>query len=192
VAPDYYFRKGDPDQDHRNGPALFPVVNAKTDRRSCFADLDAAVAWAKVAGAATTDRLGIMGLLSARGGPYRVALFHPTATSRPGVAFYGSLADPPSEAIADQTLIASAKEVKGGRCSASMVRKIRAISGRSGQADGKRPSRPPARPPNSRFYPGARPHGFHADYRPSYRKEAADDAWSQNDRLVSRNTGVLS
>jgi carboxymethylenebutenolidase len=23
------------------------------------------------------------------------------------------------------------------------------------------------------------PHGFHADYRPSYRKDAAADAWSQ-------------
>jgi len=29
-----------------------------------------------------------------------------------------------------------------------------------------------------KIYPGA-PHGFHADYRPSYRKEAAEDAWSQ-------------
>ncbi len=29
-----------------------------------------------------------------------------------------------------------------------------------------------------KIYPGA-PHGFHADYRPSYRKEAADDAWNQ-------------
>jgi len=28
------------------------------------------------------------------------------------------------------------------------------------------------------IYPGA-PHGFHADYRPSYRKEAADDAWNR-------------
>ena len=28
------------------------------------------------------------------------------------------------------------------------------------------------------LYPGA-PHGFHADYRPSYRKEAAEDAWNQ-------------
>jgi carboxymethylenebutenolidase len=27
-------------------------------------------------------------------------------------------------------------------------------------------------------YPGA-PHGFHADYRGSYRKEAAEDAWAQ-------------
>jgi carboxymethylenebutenolidase len=29
-----------------------------------------------------------------------------------------------------------------------------------------------------KIYPGA-PHGFHADYRPSYRKEAAEDAWQQ-------------
>ena len=27
-------------------------------------------------------------------------------------------------------------------------------------------------------YPGA-PHAFHADYRPSYRKEAADDGWKR-------------
>jgi hypothetical protein len=29
-----------------------------------------------------------------------------------------------------------------------------------------------------KIYPGA-PHGFHADYRSSYRKEAAEDAWNQ-------------
>ena len=28
------------------------------------------------------------------------------------------------------------------------------------------------------IYPGA-PHGFHADYRGSYRKEAAEDGWKQ-------------
>ena len=28
------------------------------------------------------------------------------------------------------------------------------------------------------IYPGA-PHGFHADYRPSYRKDAAEDAWQR-------------
>jgi carboxymethylenebutenolidase len=27
-----------------------------------------------------------------------------------------------------------------------------------------------------KVYPGA-PHGFHADYRPSYRQEAAEDGW---------------
>ena len=29
-----------------------------------------------------------------------------------------------------------------------------------------------------KIYPGA-PHGFHADYRGTYRKEAAEDAWAQ-------------
>ena len=29
-----------------------------------------------------------------------------------------------------------------------------------------------------KIYPGA-PHGFHADFRPSYRKEAAEDGWKQ-------------
>jgi carboxymethylenebutenolidase len=28
------------------------------------------------------------------------------------------------------------------------------------------------------IYPDA-PHGFHADYRPSYRKDAAEDAWKR-------------
>ena len=29
-----------------------------------------------------------------------------------------------------------------------------------------------------KVYPGA-PHGFHADYRASYRKEAAEEAWKE-------------
>lgn len=45
VAPDYYFRKGDLTKitDMKD---LLPVVNAKSDTE-LFADLDAAVAWAK-------------------------------------------------------------------------------------------------------------------------------------------------
>src|SRR6266853_4733436 len=58
VAPDYYFRKGDLTQ-VTEMPALFPIVNAKTDDE-LFADLDATVAWAKSQGG-NTDRLGIMG-----------------------------------------------------------------------------------------------------------------------------------
>jgi carboxymethylenebutenolidase len=41
-----------------------------------------------------------------------------------------------------------------------------------------------------KIYPGA-PHGFHADYRASYRKEAADDAWAQMQAWFKKN-GVLS
>jgi dienelactone hydrolase len=34
------------------------------------------------------------------------------------------------------------------------------------------------KPAEFKIYPGA-PHGFHADYRASYRKEAAEDAWNR-------------
>jgi carboxymethylenebutenolidase len=41
-----------------------------------------------------------------------------------------------------------------------------------------------------KLYPDA-PHGFHADYRASYRKEAAEDAWSQMQAWF-KTYGVLS
>ncbi len=41
-----------------------------------------------------------------------------------------------------------------------------------------------------KIYPGA-PHGFHADYRASYRKDAADDAWAQMQAWFKKY-GVLS
>ena len=51
VAPDYYFRKGDLTK-ITEMPALFPIVNAKTDDE-LFGDLDATVAWAKSQGGNT-------------------------------------------------------------------------------------------------------------------------------------------
>ena len=41
-----------------------------------------------------------------------------------------------------------------------------------------------------KIYPGA-PHGFHADYRPSYRKEAAEQGWNE---MIAwfKKYGVLS
>ena len=37
-----------------------------------------------------------------------------------------------------------------------------------------------------KIYPGA-PHGFNADYRASYRKEAAEDAWNQMQAWFRKN-----
>ena len=41
-----------------------------------------------------------------------------------------------------------------------------------------------------KIYPGA-PHGFHADYRPSYRSDAATDGWAQMTAWFKKY-GVLS
>jgi carboxymethylenebutenolidase len=40
-----------------------------------------------------------------------------------------------------------------------------------------------------KIYPGA-PHGFHADYRPSYRKDRAEDGWNQMQAWLKKY-GVL-
>src|SRR5215813_1127907 len=182
VAADYYFRKGDLTK-ITEIPALIPVVNTKTDQE-LFADLDAAVAWAKAQGG-NTDRLGIMGYC--RGG--RTVWRYSTHNGglKAGVAFYGSLADPPNEAMPINA-IASAKDVKepvlglyGAEDQGIPVDQVKQMETALKAAN---------KTAEFKIYPGA-PHGFHADYRPSYRKEAADDAWSQMTSWFKKY-GVLS
>jgi carboxymethylenebutenolidase len=169
IAPDYYFRKGVDLTKITDIPALLPIVNTKADTE-LFTDLDAAVAWAKSQGG-NTDRLGIMGFC--RGGR-TVWRYSTHGNLKAGVAFYGSLADPPSEAMPINSL-ASAKDVKepvlglyGAEDQGIPVDQVKQMEA-SLKAAGKTTE--------FKIYPGA-PHGFHADYRPSYRKEAAEDGWS--------------
>jgi carboxymethylenebutenolidase len=170
VAPDYYFRTGDLTK-ITEMPALFPIVNAKTDDE-LFADLDATVAWAKSQGG-NTDRLGIMGFC--RGGRTVWRYSTHNANLKAGVAYYGSLADPPSAAMPTNA-IASAAQVKepvlglyGAEDQGIPVDQVNQM---------KEALQKAGKTAEFKIYPGA-PHGFHADYRPSYRKEAADDGWKQ-------------
>ncbi len=181
VAPDYYFRKGDLTK-ITEMPALFPIVNAKTDTE-LFSDLDATVAWAKSQGG-NTDRLGIMGFC--RGGR-TVWRYSTHGNLKAGVAFYGTVKDQPSEAMPVNAL-ASAKEVKepvlglyGAEDQGIPVDQVREME-TALKAAGKTAE--------FKIYPGA-PHGFHADYRASYRKEAAEDAWAQMTTWFKKY-GVLS
>jgi carboxymethylenebutenolidase len=172
VAPDYYFRQGDLTKITEMSQ-LLPLVNAKSDAE-LLSDLDATVEWA-TAGATGSDRnrLGIIGFC--RGG--RTVWIY--AANRPnlkaGVAFYGPLADAPSAAMPkNATMLAS--EMKAP------------VLGLYGEADQgipvaqldamKAALQKAGKTFDFKIYPGA-PHGFHADYRPSYRKEAAEDAWKQ-------------
>jgi carboxymethylenebutenolidase len=169
VAPDYYFRKGDLSK-ITEIPALLPVVNTKTDTE-LFADLDAAVAWAKAQGG-DTARLGIIGFC--RGGR-TVWRYSTHGNLKAGVAYYGSIKDAPNEAMPLNAL-ASAKDVKepvlglyGAEDQGIPVDQVKELEA-SLKAAGKTTE--------FKIYPGA-PHGFHADYRGTYRKEAAEDAWAQ-------------
>jgi len=173
VAPDYYFRKGEDLTKITEIPKLMPIVNTKPDAE-LFSDLDATVAWAKSQGG-NTNRLGIMGFC--RGGRTVWEYAAHNKDLKAGVAFYGSLVDPEAQkSIWPKSPTELAPEMKapvlglyGEADQGIPVSQVEAI---------KAALRSAGKPAEFKIYPGA-PHGFHADYRASYRKEAADDAWNE-------------
>src|SRR5271169_5882606 len=93
---------------------------------------------------------------------------------RAGVAFYGSLTD--KSDAAPKSSIELAPEIKepvlglyGAEDAGIKVDQVNEMEAAL-KADGKTAE--------FHIYPGA-PHGFHADYRPSYRQEAAEDGWNR-------------
>ncbi len=173
IAPNYYFRA------ETNGvdltkiddmQKLFPIVNAKTDTE-LFADLDATVAWAKSQGG-DTNRLGIMGFCRGGRTVWHYSSHNPNLKA--GVAFYGTIIDK-NDAAPKSTLdlVPEIKEpvlgLYGAEDAGIKVEQVKELE-TALKAAGKTAE--------FHIYPGA-PHGFVADYRPSYRKEAAEDAWHQ-------------
>jgi carboxymethylenebutenolidase len=173
IAPDYYFRKGEDLTKITEIPKLMPIVNTKPDAE-LFSDLDATVAWAKSQGG-DTARLGIMGFC--RGGRTVWEYAAHNKDLKAAVAFYGTVVDPPTQKeLWPKSPTELASEVKapvlglyGEADQGIPVAQVEAIKAAL-QAAGKTAE--------FKIYPGA-PHGFHADYRPSYRKEAAEDGWNQ-------------
>ena len=185
VAPDYYFRKGEDLTKITDIPKLMPIVNSKPDAE-LIADLDATAAWAKSQGG-NTDKLGIMGYC--RGGRTVWVYSANSPNVKAGVAFYGPLVDPEGQkALWPKSPTQLAPDMKAP------------VLGLYGEADAGIPvaqvdaMKAALAAANKTFeiklYPAA-PHGFHADYRPSYRKEAADDAWAKMTAWFKKY-GVLS
>ena len=171
VAPDYYFRLGDMTK-ISDMQQLMPQVNSKSDAE-LFADLDATVAWAKSQGG-DPNRLGIMGFCRGGRNVWHYSAHNPNLKA--GIAFYGPLAD--KSDAAPKSSIDLAPEIKepvlglyGEADTGISVDQVHQMEAAL-KANGKTAE--------FHIYPGA-PHGFVADYRASYRKEAADDAW---DRMV--------
>lgn len=171
VAPDYYFRAGTDLTKITDIPQLLPLVNAKPDAE-LLSDLDSTAAWAKSQGG-DDNRLGMIGFC--RGGRSVWEYAAHSSALKAGVAFYGSLIDPPNP-LWPKSPMQLASEMKAP------------VLGLYGEADqGIPPAQVEAmkaalasagKTAEFKSYPGA-PHGFHADYRPSYRQEAAEDAWAQ-------------
>src|SRR5882757_5314524 len=179
VAPDYYFRKGTDLTKITDMQQLLPVVNSKPDAE-LLSDLDSTVAWAKSQGG-DTGRLGIIGFCRGGRTVWEYAAHSPTLKA--GAAFYGPPVDPPNPLWPKSPL--------------RLVPEMKApVLGLYGEADAgipvaqveqmKAALAAAGRTAEFKIYPGA-PHGFHADYRASYRKEAAEDAWSQMQAWFRKN-----
>jgi carboxymethylenebutenolidase len=171
IAPDYYFRSGTDLTKMDDIQKLLPIVNGKPDKE-LYADLDATVDWAKQQGG-DTGRLGIMGFC--RGGRTVWLYSAHNPNLKAGVAFYGSLADPENEAWPKNAL-SLAGEVKapvlglyGAEDTGIKVDQVKDMEAKL-KAAGKTAE--------FHIYDGA-PHGFHADYRPSYREPQAKQAWGE-------------
>ena len=183
VAPDYYFRKGVDLTKVTDMKELLPIVNAKPDPE-LLSDLDATVAWAGSQGG-DTARLGIIGFCRGGRSVWQYAAHSPELKA--GVAFYGPVADNPTAMMPkNATMLAS--EMKApvlglyGEADTGISQESLKTFQSALKAAGKTAE--------FHVYPGA-PHGFHADYRPSYRKEAAEDAWNRMQEWFKKY-GVLS
>ena len=185
IAPNYYFRSGQDLTKMTEFPKIMPIVNAKPDAE-LMADLDATVAMAKSLGG-NTRRLGIIGFC--RGGRNVWQYAAHNKNLRAGVAFYGTLVDPPAQKERwPKSPTERAAEMKapvlglyGEADQGISVAQVEAMKEALAKAKKKA---------EFKIYPGA-PHGFHADYRPSYRKEAAEDGWKQALTWLKKNK-VLS
>ena len=178
IAPELYARQGDPSKYGEISKLISEVVSRVPDEQ-VMADLDGAVKWAGAHGG-NTQKVGINGFCW--GGRIVWLYAEQRKTVKAGVAWYGSLAGKSSELTPQQPMDLAA-DIKapvlglyGGQdggiplTTINQMKDALAEAGKNGNAAAKA----------SQFvvYPEAG-HAFHADYRPSYRKPAAEDGWKR-------------
>ncbi|MBC7728669.1 MAG: dienelactone hydrolase family protein [Microbacteriaceae bacterium] len=174
VAPELFVRQGDA-ASYGEIAKLMAEVISKVPDAQVMGDLDATVAWAQAQGAGT-DRTAITGFCWGGRITWLYAAHNPAIKA--GVAWYGRLVGAPSAVtpahpvvLADK-LAAPVVGLYGGQDGGipldTVDRMKTALA--AGSAAAKK----------SEFvvYPDA-PHAFHADYRPSFRKDAAEDGWKR-------------
>jgi carboxymethylenebutenolidase len=180
VAPELYARQGDPSK-VTEVAALIKDIVAKVPDAQVMADLDATAAWAAKNGGG--GKLGITGFCWGGRIVWMYAAHNPKVAA--GVAWYGPVAR--AYYPGDKTALEVAGQIKAP------------ILGLYGAADGGIPNdtvekmREALKAAGNTaseilLYPDT-PHAFHADYRPSYRKEQAEDGWKRLSSWFHRYLG---
>lgn len=177
IAPELYARQGDVSTMKDVGEILGKVVSKVPDSQ-VMSDLDATVAWARASGKLDGDRIAITGFCW--GG--RIAWLYAARAPllKAAAAWYGPISSasndkqPRSPIDLAPTLKAPVLGLYGGKdthipqAHLDMMKRELASSGASKAAKASEID----------VFPEA-PHGFNADYRPSYSKAAAEDAWQR-------------
>ena len=171
VAPELYARQGDVST--LSEIDEIRKIVAKVPDAQVMEDLDAAAAWIRASGKANIEKLGITGFCW---GGRIVWLYAAHSTQvKAGVAWYGRLMGKGNELQPLHPLDIAA-DVKapvlglyGGSDQGIPLESVEQM---------KKAQQAAERPSDIIVYPDT-PHAFFADYRPSYRKEAAEDGWSR-------------
>jgi len=172
IAPELYARQGDPQKAPDVQTVIREIVSKVPDKQ-VMSDLDATVAFAKASGKADTDKLGITGFCWGGRVVWLYAAHNPNLKA--GVAWYGRIVGSASELTPKhpidlvQQINAPVLGLYGGADTGIPVETVQQMEKALTAADKKH---------KFVVYPQA-PHAFHADYRPSYRKDAAEDGWKQ-------------
>ena len=180
VAPELYARQGDVSK-LENIQEIFAKVVSKVPDAQVMSDLDATVAWAKGSGKADTAKLGITGYCWGGRIVWLYTAHNPNVKA--GVAWYGRLVGPQDELhpknpidVVGQ-LHAPVLGLYGGADQSIPVESVERM--RAALKDAGKPA-------EIVLYPET-PHAFYADYRPSYRKDKAEDGWKRLQEWFKKN-----
>ncbi len=171
VATEYYARIGDLSKMTDVKEIIANVISKAPDARY-LADADATLIWAG-ANKGDLSRVAVTGFC--RGGRQTWLIAENNAKVKAAVAYYGPIAGAVSD-IQPKMAGEGADQLRcpllglyGGQDAGIKVEDVRAAEAKA-KAAGKTVE--------IVIYPDA-PHGFHADYRPSFRKDAAEDGWKR-------------
>ena len=174
IAPELFERQGDASSYGEIAKLVAEVINKVPDAQ-VMADLDASVAWARTQGA-DVSKLALTGFCWGGRITWLYGAHNPAVKA--GVAWYGRLVGAASALTPKHPVDVAAAlagpvlGLYGGQDSGIPLTTVATMETAlaAGSAAAKK----------SEFfiYPDA-PHAFHADYRASYRREAAQDGWKR-------------
>jgi len=180
AAPELYYRQGDASKLSDIKEILTQIVSKVSDAQ-VMSDLDATVAWARGLGMAHKSKLAITGFCW--GG--RIVWLYAAHDKgvKAGVAWYGRV-------VGESTPMTPKHPI-------DLVARINApVLGLYGGADAGIPVntiekmrdalKSAGKKAEFVIYPDT-PHAFNADYRPSYRKQAAEDGWRRLRDWLKKN-----